>query len=324
MAISALAPVAAAAFAATSGFCAARVIEERMRRRKLAESAVADGRASSAVYWWACRGVRPFAPLSCWLLENSAVARWTGDVVECVQERNVPATAEALLSSLLATALVVGACASVLAGTALFGIALVALAALVLGHRARTLRETRQTRLREQTPEALRALAICSKSGQSLSQTMATLANDLEEPLAGVFERASRRLQMGGSATEALAVFSEGETSPELSFVAVALDVRSQTGGSLTQVLESARESVRDELDLRRSLQVQTAQAQLSARIVTCMPFVLVALFSLITEDFLGPFFQSPQGLALLFLALGMQTAGIFSVRAILRREGGQ
>ena len=53
MAISALAPVAAAAFAATSGFCAARVIEERMRRRKLAESAVADGRASSAVYWWA-------------------------------------------------------------------------------------------------------------------------------------------------------------------------------------------------------------------------------------------------------------------------------
>ena len=262
--------------------------------------------------------------MRCWLLENSSIARWTGDVVECVQERNVPATAEALLSSLLATALLVGACASVLAGTVLFGIALVVLAALLLGHRARALREMRQTRLREQTPEALRALAICSKSGQSLSQTMATLANDLEEPLAGVFERASRRLQMGGSATEALAVFSEGETSPELSFVAVALDVRSQTGGSLTQVLESARESVRDELDLRRSLQVQTAQAQLSARIVTCMPFVLVALFSLITEDFLGPFFQSPQGLALLFLALGMQTAGIFSVRAILRREGGR
>ncbi len=78
----------------------------------------------------------------------------------------------------------------------------------------------------------------------------------------------------------------------------------------MRQVLDAARDSVEGELSLRRALKVQTAQAKLSAQVVSVMPFALVAVFSLVSEDFLAPFFASASGWALLALALGMQAAG--------------
>ena len=48
------------------------------------------------------------------------------------------------------------------------------------------------------------------------------------------------------------------------------------------------------------------------------MPFALVAVFSLVREDFLAPFFASASGWALLALALGMQAAGVGMVRRVL------
>ena len=50
---------------------------------------------------------------------------------------------------------------------------------------------------------------------------------------------------------------------------------------------------------------------------------VLIAVFSLVSEGFLDPFFASPMGMALLAIALGMQAAGIVAVRRMLAVEVG-
>ena len=96
-----------------------------------------------------------------------------------------------------------------------------------------------------------------------------------------------------------------------------------QSGGSIAPVLETARESVVSELDLMRSMRVQTAQAKLSASIVTVMPFLLVALFSIVSPGFLAPFFTSLAGMGILAVALAMQIAGVMSVRHMLRIDAG-
>lgn len=323
MAWSAVAPAMAALFAGVTGYCAFASIEEG-RRKSLHARMALQGSAGQGVFWWARNGVGPLRPLCRWLLRLRPVADPLREAVRLAGERGVSTNEEALLSSFMAGASAAALVTAFVTGTPVFAMAGIALVVIFFCNRMSASRGARRALLQEQTPEALRALGVCSKSGLSLSQTMEVLSQDLPQPIAGLFEQACLRMKVGEPAQEALAVFSEGESSAELSFVAVALDVRHQTGGSLSQVLESARESVRDELDLRRSLQVQTAQAQLSARIVTCMPFVLVAVFSLVTEDFLAPFFQSAHGVALLVLALAMQVAGVLAVRRLLRREGGR
>lgn len=323
MAPAAVAPAVAAIFAGVAGYCAFVHLEEN-HRKSLHARVTLQGRAEQGVLWWARNGVGPLRPVSRWLMRFKPVEASLREAVRFAVERGVSTNEEALLSSLLAGSCAVAGLVALVTGTPVFAIASIALVVIFFGNRMSASREARRMSLQEQTPEALRALGVCSKSGLSLSQTMEVLSGDLPRPIAGLFEQAHLRMKVGAPVQEALAVFSEGDSSSELSFVAVALDVRHQTGGSLSQVLESARESVRDELDLRRSLQVQTAQAQLSARIVTCMPFVLVAVFSLVTQDFLAPFFQSTQGVALLVLALAMQAAGVAAVRRLLRREGGR
>lgn len=91
----------------------------------------------------------------------------------------------------------------------------------------------------------------------------------------------------------------------------------------MQRVLEAARETVESQIELRRSLRVQTAQARLSARVVSIMPFVLVAILSLVSEGFLMPFFESFAGLVLLGVALGMQAAGVLVVRRMLAVDVG-
>ena len=123
---------------------------------------------------------------------------------------------------------------------------------------------------------------------------------------------------MGATTSEALGSLKREEAIPELKFVAVALDIQHSAGGAITPILETARESVVSEIELLRNLRVQTSQARLSATIDTCMPFILLALFSFISSEFLKPFFTSIAGIALFVIAITMQITGISIVRKIL------
>lgn len=177
--------------------------------------------------------------------------------------------------------------------------------------------------MREAVPDALRAMTACFRSGQSLLQTMQQVGKGAPGALGDLFLRVAHTLETGGTSREALAVFEDERSIGELVFVAVALDVHHQTGGSMQRVLDAARESIEGELELERSLRVQTAQAKLSARIVSVMPLILIVMFSLVSEDFLAPFFSSFTGMCLLVAAVAMQIAGVLIVRRMLKVEVG-
>ena len=186
---------------------------------------------------------------------------------------------------------------------------------------ARSVRDARQEAVRESVPEVLRSMGTCLQTGYTLMQTFDQVSREAVGPLKAAFSQAAHLLEAGRPASEALSTLRESTSIPELSFVAVALQVQHEAGGSMRQVLEAARDTVEGELELKRSLRVHTAQAKLSARIVSVMPLVLIALFSVISEGFLEPFFASPVGFALLLVAVGMQVAGIFAVRRMLSME---
>ena len=230
---------------------------------------------------------------------------------------------EALLSLALAALLAAFCVGSWAAATPVCGAAVAGCLAASAFAVVRTAKERCQAAMKEQVPEALRAMGVCFGAGLSLMQTFQQVAREMRDPMRSVFARAARTMEAGRGASEALAAIREGASIPEMSFVAVALDVQHQAGGSMARVLDAAREAVEGELELARSLRVQTAQAKLSARIVSVMPLALVALFSLMSEGFLTPFFSSAEGFALLIIALAMQVAGVLAVRRTLRVETG-
>lgn len=304
------------------GAAASASLAGRGRRRPAPVTGRAANR-SERLAWLLRNGVRAALPLARGLLGSRKLAGLVREAVRAADAHGLMTTDEALLSVSVAALAGIGALACAASGSLACGIAVAACACACAVVWLRTAQDRRRDALREGVPDALRSMGVCFQSGLSLLQTFQQVASEMPGPLGSLFASAAHRMETGESAERALAVLRSGSTVAELSFVAVALDVQHQAGGSMRQVLDAARDTVENEIGLRRALRVQTAQAKLSARVVSVLPFVLIAVFSLVSEGFLAPFFESPLGLALLATALGMQAAGIAAVRRMLAVEVG-
>lgn len=181
--------------------------------------------------------------------------------------------------------------------------------------------EKKTQKLRSAIPDVLRSMSSCFQAGYTLLQTFEHIEQESKKAIKKLFGRCTHILQTGGTVSDSLVCLKEEKSTPELSFIAVALDVQHQTGGSMKPVIESARDMVENRLELLRLLQVQTAQAKFSARIVTILPFALIAVFSIISPNFLAPFFSSFLGVLIFGVACIMQVAGVLMVRKMLKVE---
>lgn len=304
--------LSAAASAALLGSCVAETLQaNRCRRRGLERGGVSI--TTQVLYG----GVGFMLPLARKLLAFSCVNNWMTDCIAYLEEKGQRASKEGTCSLILCLILVLLVGSVVVSGTVVAGCAAIGLLCASLAVLARREREKRAEELREAIPDTLRSLSSCFQAGFSILQTFRYIENNSQSALRAYFGRAVYVLETGGGITTALRELRKAP-SGEMSFVAVALEIQHEAGSSIKPVLDAASESISSELELRRSLRVQTAQAKLSARVVSLMPFALIVVFTLTTEDFLTPFFQSFAGIALLVLALVMQIAGIMLVRRML------
>ena len=310
--------------AACAGFSLIVLVEDKLfseKKRALA-TRVEKETFKQGVLPRRVRNGFPFCfPLAQALLKVARIKKLAAESVLLLGERGWATTEVALLSVVIVATFVIGTIIGVVFGSLVSAIAVWICALAIVATCLKTAWEKRACAMRDAVPDVLRAMGVCFRAGLSLMQTLEQVAVEAHGSLKVLFLKSAHQLEIGNTTSAALGVFRREKLVPELSFVAVALDVQHQTGGSMEQVLASARDTVESELALARSLRVQTAQAKLSARIVTIMPFVLIALFSLMSSDFLMPFFSSALGVFLLIAALGMQAAGVIMVHRMLQVE---
>lgn len=182
----------------------------------------------------------------------------------------------------------------------------------------RRIEDHRRAAVHNDLPEVLQNMRACFLSGYSLRQTLQHIESDARGPLRQAFRQANYVFDRGGTSEDALRVLGSSSDVSGLSFVAAALSVRHRSGGSIANVLRSAEDSVRQEADHHRSLRAKTAQARLSAQVVTAVTISLVFLMIVTSEDFIGSFTRSSIGVIMLGLALLMQVGGVALVHRML------
>ncbi|MFR7404251.1 MAG: type II secretion system F family protein [Coriobacteriaceae bacterium] len=182
---------------------------------------------------------RPVAERSC----REPVRRYVLWARMALEQRGYASTSDALLSLVLGACLALLVAGWVVAASPVFGAAVAGCALVALCAAVKSDAERREAALRDEIPDALRSLGVCFRAGLSLMQTLEQTGSEMKGPLGELFLSAALVLQTGGTASEALALFRQRADVPELAFVAVALDVQHQSGGSLAAVLDAARES---------------------------------------------------------------------------------
>lgn len=181
----------------------------------------------------------------------------------------------------------------------------------------RYLKNQRLLKFNEQLEDALLSISGSLKAGFSLSQALDEIARANRHPISFEFNLLTQELRLGVSFEEAFTKMSKRVGSKDFELVSIAVITARQTGGELTNVLERLAYVIRERLRITRKVAALTAQGRLQAIIIGAMPFLLLAAMAYIAPDMVNAFLNSPLGLVVLLVAIGLVVTGFLVIRKI-------
>jgi tight adherence protein B len=154
----------------------------------------------------------------------------------------------------------------------------------------------------EQLADNLDVLAGAMRTGHSTMGALSVMADSSTEPSKTEFRRVLQDEQLGVPLDDALMVMARRMESKDAEQLGLVMRLQREAGGNTAEVLDRVAEVIRGRMELRRLVDVLTAQAKISRWILTALPiFVLLAL-SFSGGDYLQPMFHSLVGrIALVF-----------------------
>lgn len=189
--------------------------------------------------------------------------------------------------------------------------------------RVKTQTLQRRRQLRNSMPQAIRLLCIALDSGASLNQALAYAAQNSSGAIARELKRAVWDVKAGKSFQEAMESLRMRTGEGEFACLSVAMEIQHSCGGTLSTILASVSQMLEQSASLEDELVTKTTQAQLSAKVVAVMPIVVLVLLTLVSPGFIGQFFQTAAGVAILLLAALLEVAGAILVKRSLAIDTG-
>ncbi len=306
-----------AAIDGARSFLRSVVARARMRAHDPDEKATPAATLSALTETLAQGGVPALSRLSSGAFRIKAIRQIANEISEFAISRGLGATPEGILQTSMLLAAVGLLLSWVLTGSLLIALVLVLSVFAIACGKAVVSNRERRRRVEDLLPDALRALGVFYSSGLGFLQALEQVAMETPDPLGKMFGEVVAGMKAGKTLPEALISLSDSGHG-SLAFLSVALEIQQRTGGALQPILDNVATSVSESLELRRSLEVKTAQARMSARIVSVMPVAMFGAIALMSPSAVAGFFSSPVGLMLFIVACAMEVSGILIIRRIL------
>ena len=173
----------------------------------------------------------------------------------------------------------------------------------------------------KQLPVALQVMSTSLKSGFGIMEAVATVSREMDNPIAGEFERLLDETRIGGSFEDGVHDMVDRVDSADLRIVARALEIHRKVGGDLASILDQVASTMREREELRGHILALTAQQRLGGMIVGLLPFWVVFFFLMSDPDFISPLWTDSVGRLLLAIGGGLEVVAFFTMRRILSIE---
>ena len=173
----------------------------------------------------------------------------------------------------------------------------------------------------EQLADNLDVLAGAMRTGHSTMGALSVMVDSAIEPSKSEFRRVLQDEQLGVPLDDALMVMARRMQSYDAEQVALVMRLQREAGGNTAEVLDRVAEVIRGRMELRRLVEVLTAQARISRWILTGLPiFVLLAL-TFTGGDYLDPMFHTLVGQVALVFGAIMVLIGSFWIKQIAKLD---
>jgi tight adherence protein B len=167
-------------------------------------------------------------------------------------------------------------------------------------------------------PPAVDRVAAELRTGGTIGTAITALAHG-DGVLAPDFARVDARVRLGATTAAALRAWARERDAPGTAAVAGALAMCAAIGGRAADALEGLASSLRDRLAVAAEARALSAQARMSAIVVGGAPLLYVAWSALADRRAVHALVATTTGRACVALGLGLELAGIWWMRRIVR-----
>lgn len=176
----------------------------------------------------------------------------------------------------------------------------------------------RKIRINESLPDALAQIAGAMTAGSTFSVAMQAMVDEDKGPLGQEFSLLLREQRIGARLEDALDNLAERVQTEEMDLLVSAALIAHDVGGNLAEILHSLADTIRRKLEMEGKVKSLTAQGRLQGRVVTALPFMILAVLTVIEADATLPIFSTLLGWVFLTVIVVLQCVGGLMIRKIV------
>jgi tight adherence protein B len=179
----------------------------------------------------------------------------------------------------------------------------------------------RRKSFEEELPDFLLLIASALRSGLSFNQALDSTAAEGKGQVSRQIRRALREVQMGSSIEDALTRVADRMQSDDLRWTVTALAIQREVGGNLSNILDTAAQTVKGRAELAREVRTLAAEGKLSGWVLAALPIGLFLYMLVANRAYIAFFWTTTAGIALLVFIAVIFTLGFIWMRRLVKIE---
>lgn len=176
----------------------------------------------------------------------------------------------------------------------------------------------RQKKFMKDFPDALESMMRLLKAGMPVSEAIKMVGREFDGPMGEEMQRIFEEQKIGIPLPEAVLNASKRVPLTEMQMFATAIAIQTQTGSSLSEVLQNLSSVIRSRFKLARKVKALSSEAKASAMIIGALPVIVALGMYFINREYIEVLFIDPTGKFLLGCAIGWMGVGVLVMRQMI------
>ena len=169
-----------------------------------------------------------------------------------------------------------------------------------------------------QMVDAMTILSNGVRAGLSVTQSMDRVVKNLKNPISQEFRLVLSQNQLGQTLEDALSELGERIPRPDVQMFVTSVNILKETGGNMAETFQAITFTVRERQKVEKKIEALTAQGVFQGIIVSCIPFLLLAMSTAVDPNYTKPLFSTALGWLVLCVVVILQVVGGFMIKKIV------
>lgn len=160
-------------------------------------------------------------------------------------------------------------------------------------------------------PDAIGLMVRGVRAGLPITETIINVGREMKGVVGYEFRKISDQIQLGQQLEEVMWQAAGRIDLPEFTFMCISFSIQRETGGNLAETMDNLEQLLRNRKQMQLKIRAYSSEARASSMIIGSLPFIMLALLSIVNWNYIQTLFYTHSGNMLLAAAAGSLLLGI-------------